>query len=237
MDRLTSGVLILSKTLRGVKQFERQLLAKEVKKHYVCRVIGEFPEGETTVSQPLARIQGKIGLTAVDPKGKQSVTVFRRLSYNGRTSVVDCRPITGRTHQIRVHLQFLGHAIANDPLYYRPSISSDFGKGGMTRAERDQIMDLFEIKVKKEGEVEREPNLDASDVMSLCQECAHPNPDPLPSDLILWLHAYKYSGPEFCFEASQPSWARDDYDDTKGTLKPEYFNDWLSRNNMIDLDR
>ncbi len=54
--------------------------------------------------------------------GKESLTEFERVSYNGKTSVVKCYPKTGRTHQIRIHLQYLGHPIVNDPLYNQTKI-------------------------------------------------------------------------------------------------------------------
>lgn len=59
----------------------------------------------------------KLGLNCVSPAGKPATTIFEKLSYNGSTSVVKCQPLTGRTHQIRVHLRYLGHPIANDPIY------------------------------------------------------------------------------------------------------------------------
>jgi 23S rRNA-/tRNA-specific pseudouridylate synthase len=59
-----------------------------------------------------------------DKNGKESITEFERVSFNGKTSVVKCYPKTGRTHQIRIHLQYLGHPIVNDPLYNQPTVSN-----------------------------------------------------------------------------------------------------------------
>lgn len=73
----------------------------------------------------------KTGLQIVDEKnGKESKTVFKRISTDGKTSLVQCEPLTGRTHQIRVHLQYLGYPIANDPLYNCDSFGPNIGKGG-----------------------------------------------------------------------------------------------------------
>lgn len=53
----------------------------------------------------------KIGVCKVSPKGKDCLTTFQKIGYNGKTSVVLCKPLTGRMHQIRVHLQYLGKKI------------------------------------------------------------------------------------------------------------------------------
>ena len=80
----------------------------KVLKEYVCRVEGEFPEGKTECSQPVEVVSYKIGVCKVSGHGKECRTEFERMSFNGSTSVVICRPFTGRMHQIRVHLQYLG---------------------------------------------------------------------------------------------------------------------------------
>lgn len=64
--------------------------------------------GFTECSQPVEVVSYKIGVCKVSPHGKECRTEFERMSFNGKTSVVLCRPFTGRMHQIRVHLQYLG---------------------------------------------------------------------------------------------------------------------------------
>ncbi|KAJ7344846.1 hypothetical protein JRQ81_000796 [Phrynocephalus forsythii] len=130
LDRLTSGVLIFAKSIEVSKRMDEQLRRRQLEKEYVCRVVGEFPEDEVICEEPILVVSYKVGLCRVDPKGKTCKTVFQRLSYNGKTSVVKCFPYTGRTHQIRVHLQFLGYPIVNDPLYNTDIWGPDKGKGG-----------------------------------------------------------------------------------------------------------
>ena len=67
-----------------------------------------YSRGVTECTQPVEVVSYKIGVCKVSPSGKECRTEFERLNYNGRTSVVLCRPFTGRMHQIRVHLQYLG---------------------------------------------------------------------------------------------------------------------------------
>ena len=69
-----------------------------------------------TCKEPIEVVSYKIGVCKVSSNGKDCHTDFQRLSYNGRTSVVLCKPRTGRMHQIRVHLQYLGtsHCLHND---------------------------------------------------------------------------------------------------------------------------
>ncbi|QQP36312.1 Uncharacterized protein FKW44_021365, partial [Caligus rogercresseyi] len=82
-------------------------------------------------SQPVEVVSYKIGVCKISPQGKECRTEFERLSYNGSTSVVLCRPFTGRMHQIRVHLQYLGKII---------------GKGGLIgKSDEQLIQDLIAI--------------------------------------------------------------------------------------------
>ncbi|KFP83727.1 RNA pseudouridylate synthase domain-containing protein 2, partial [Acanthisitta chloris] len=130
LDRMTSGVLMFAKTAAVSKRIDEQVRERQLEKEYVCRVVGEFPAHEVVCEEPILVVSYKVGVCRVDPKGKSCKTIFQRLSYNGSTSVVRCVPHTGRTHQIRVHLQYLGHPIVNDPIYNMEAWGPDRGKGG-----------------------------------------------------------------------------------------------------------
>ena len=141
LDRLTSGVLIFSKSSAKARVMEQLIREREVEKEYLCRVTGEFPDTEVVCEQPLEVISYKIGLVVVDQKGKECKTTFRRVSYKDGVSIVRCLPKSGRMHQIRVHLQFLGFPIANDPLYNSPIFGPEKGRNGEFGKSRDQLIE------------------------------------------------------------------------------------------------
>ncbi|EMD41444.1 hypothetical protein CERSUDRAFT_110021 [Gelatoporia subvermispora B] len=134
LDRLTSGLMIMPLSGTRAAEISKEFLAGTVRKEYVARCKGEFPEEEVVCEQPLLTIDRQMGLNVVHPEGKPAKTIFKRLHYdaNTDTSVVHCRPLTGRSHQIRVHLQYLGYPIANDPVYSETKIwGENLGKGGI----------------------------------------------------------------------------------------------------------
>lgn len=136
IDRLVSGVVLIAKNTGFANQLERQIKEHQFEKVYVCRVVGDFPDGDPendgfiTVDEPIEIVQSKVAISIVIPSGKPSKTLFKKLSYNGKTSAVLCKPLTGRMHQIRVHLQYLGHPIINDVLYNCDSFGPMKGAGG-----------------------------------------------------------------------------------------------------------
>ncbi|XP_046442385.1 RNA pseudouridylate synthase domain-containing protein 2-like isoform X6 [Daphnia pulex] len=146
LDRLTSGLLMFGRNQEKARQMEVQIRTRLVSKEYVCRVGGEFPSGHIMCTEPIEVVSYKIGVCRVSPKGKDCQTEFERLSYNGKTSVVLCKPRTGRMHQIRVHLQYLGYPIANDPLYNHVVFGPEKGKdGNIGKTDEELIHDLISI--------------------------------------------------------------------------------------------
>jgi len=134
LDRLTSGLMIIPLAVERARQLTGEFMAGTVRKVYVARCKGRFPAEETVCEEPLLTVDRQMGLNIVHPEGKHAKTIFNLIRYDSNTdsSIVQCEPHTGRSHQIRVHLQYLGHPIANDPVYSETKIWGEtLGKGGI----------------------------------------------------------------------------------------------------------
>ncbi|ESO03497.1 hypothetical protein HELRODRAFT_173801 [Helobdella robusta] len=140
IDRLTSGLVILAKTEQKTREIMEQIKNRLMEKVYLCKVEGEFPSETTECSKPISVLSEKLGVYFVSEAGKESLTVFRRLFTDGRTSIVRCEPKTGRTHQIRVHLQYLGYPIINDPIYNGTVWGPGKGKHGNFGKTQEQLI-------------------------------------------------------------------------------------------------
>jgi 23S rRNA pseudouridine955/2504/2580 synthase len=119
LDRDTSGCIIVAKKRSALRHLHEQLRNNQMDKTYHALVKGEWPVKRTKVSAKLQKNQLQSGerMVFADENGKASETRFKRLNVFEHASLVEAKPITGRTHQIRVHCQFAGHNIANDPKY------------------------------------------------------------------------------------------------------------------------
>ncbi|KAG0307088.1 hypothetical protein BGZ98_001083 [Dissophora globulifera] len=224
LDRLTSGLMIMALSVERAREFELMMQRCEIKKEYVCKVIGQFPSGITECHQPIHVASFKLTLNTVHPDGKACSTIFERLRYDpeSNTSIVHARPVTGRTHQIRVHLQWLGHPITNDPLYHDQEIWGGLnGRGGITEeAEKDVVNKLIE-RGTMEDEFDHALAASNVDLVQIESTPGHPQPefckicglasraDPEPEKRIMYLHAWRYQAKEWSFETELPDWAKD----------------------------
>ena len=119
LDRDTSGVLIVCKNPRALRDIQRQFKEKRIQKRYHALVQGQWPAVITEIKAPLTRALAESGerFVRVDPAGKPSATRFKVLEQLTSTTLLEAYPVTGRTHQIRVHCQHVGHPIVGDPKY------------------------------------------------------------------------------------------------------------------------
>nr|CAD7457044.1 unnamed protein product [Timema tahoe] len=146
LDRLTSGLLLFGRTPKKARSMEHQIRNRQVQKEYVCRVEGDFPNEIIECQEPIEVVSYKIGVCKVSPKGKTCTTTFQKLGFNGKTSIISCKPHTGRMHQIRVHLQYLGYPVVNDPLYNHTVFGPEKGRGGnIGKTDEELIRDLINI--------------------------------------------------------------------------------------------
>jgi RluA family pseudouridine synthase len=183
LDRLTSGVVILAKSQQSAAELTNSLKSDAAQKLYVARVKGRFPSEEVKVNAGISCLDHQNGVYKIDTEGKSSETYFSLMKYieEADESVIYCRPITGRTHQIRLHLLHLGHPIANDICY-----------GGELKDPVTVPFNEFYKRIKLESG-------------------AHTIPLEDLRELSIWLHAYEYRLSESeVFRTSFPAWCNKD---------------------------
>ncbi|KAF9582627.1 hypothetical protein BGW38_010956 [Lunasporangiospora selenospora] len=234
LDRLTSGLMLFALTVHKAREFKTMLQKCQIKKEYVCKVKGLFPSGVIECHQPIHVACFKLTLNTVHPDGKACSTTFERLHYDAdsNTSIVLAKPVTGRTHQIRVHLQWLGYPITNDPLYQSKEVWGELnGKGGVTedmekeliqklleRGELDDEVDFAlaeaataELATREVSEttIDSDKDKESGDA-SFCDTCGLPSrADPEPEKRVMYLHAWRYKAKDWSYETDLPDWAKD----------------------------
>ncbi|MCA0950033.1 23S rRNA pseudouridine(955/2504/2580) synthase RluC [Shewanella chilikensis] len=135
LDKDTSGVLLVAKKRSALKHLHDQLRHKQMQKDYQALVRGEWQKHDKVVKAPLLKLTLKSGerIVRVNTEGKASETRFKILQrYDGAT-LVQASPVTGRTHQIRVHCQYAGHPIACDEKYSEQKFDDSMRALGLNR--------------------------------------------------------------------------------------------------------
>ncbi|KAI1865889.1 uncharacterized protein JN550_008147 [Neoarthrinium moseri] len=249
LDRLTSGIMFIAKDPVSAEELRAQIAQRSVRKEYVARVGGNFPDGEVVCDQPILQISPKLGLNRVRADGKEARTVFKKLAYYppqaeaeqipeqaglegepGRPwanaegySIVRCLPVTGRTHQIRVHLQHLGYPIENDPIYANqrvwginlgrndPEAVENTDEDIITRLNRMGKEDVADAVAYYDEMVDKYHQKKAEKMSGeFCEVCDTPlYTDPGDHELSLWLHSLRYedAGGAWSYVSPLPRWA------------------------------
>lgn len=117
LDKDTSGLIVIARSVRGQRLLLDQWADGTVGKGYTTLVHGVIEEGEATIDAPIGRHPTDRQRMAVMATGKPAVTHFSVVRRLSESSLLDVRIDTGRTHQIRVHLAYIGHPVAGDRLY------------------------------------------------------------------------------------------------------------------------
>lgn len=117
LDRDTSGVIILAKNEEVQSFLRRQFQERKTHKTYFAVISGRPKLDEARIDLPMMRDLKRPTTFRVDPNGKPAETFYRVLKTDGVHSLVELKPTTGRTHQLRVHMKYLGHPILGDPVY------------------------------------------------------------------------------------------------------------------------
>lgn len=126
IDKDTSGLLMVAKNDVAHESLVNQLVEKSVTRKYTALVHGHIAHEKGTIDAPIGRDQKDRQKQAVVDKGKHAVTHFQVIERFGEFTLVECRLETGRTHQIRVHMNYIGFPLAGDPKY-GPRKTIDFG--------------------------------------------------------------------------------------------------------------
>ncbi len=135
LDRETSGCLVLAKRRSALRALQKNFREGTVEKNYLALVIGDWQFGEQTVDAPLLTKHRKKGErhVVVSGAGKPAQTRMQLSRTFGKYSLLQCQPLTGRTHQIRVHASHMGHPVAADERYGDPEANATARKLGLKR--------------------------------------------------------------------------------------------------------
>ena len=134
LDQDTSGLLLMARGIEAQRRLSKLFETRQVKKRYVAVVSGQpsqsqagvetDEDGWRTIDGPILLDWERRPLHIIHPDGKASRSRWRTLQTSDSASLIELEPVTGRTHQLRVHLQSIGHPMLGDSLYAPPDIKA-----------------------------------------------------------------------------------------------------------------
>lgn len=151
LDRDTSGILLIAKNKNSLCALHKQLINKEIKKYYLALVHGRWSQKCKKISFPLLKIKkNKKRIVCINNLGKKSETYFQVKKRYKNLTLIKINPITGRTHQIRVHTMYNGNPIVCDDKYGNKQFDKELKKIGMNRLFlHAYILKFFHPKTRK----------------------------------------------------------------------------------------
>ena len=132
LDKETSGVILVAKTAAALTHLQQQFASRSVTKSYIAVVDGIIPEEEGTIDAPIGRDPAYPRRMSIQSQGRSAQTDFRVLRRFEDSTLLLAQPRTGRTHQLRVHLRYIGHPVLGDSIY-GPAAPRETAQGGMRR--------------------------------------------------------------------------------------------------------
>lgn len=129
LDKDTSGLMMVAKNDLVHDKLSNMIKEKQVERKYLALVWGTIKHEKGTIDAPIGRdLNNRQKYTVTDINSKNSITHFKVLERFKDVTLIECKLDTGRTHQIRVHMEYIGHPIVNDPVYGKRKIINDFGQ-------------------------------------------------------------------------------------------------------------
>ncbi|MCQ2571159.1 MAG: RluA family pseudouridine synthase [Candidatus Saccharibacteria bacterium] len=125
LDRDTSGVIIVAKNAETKSKLQKQFAERKTHKCYYALVVGHPKQPHAIINVPLARNLKKPTTFIADKDGREAITEYKVIASNDRFSLVELKPRTGRTHQLRIHMAHIGTPILGDPVYNPKSPKAD----------------------------------------------------------------------------------------------------------------
>ncbi|MGL4740463.1 MAG: RluA family pseudouridine synthase [Sarcina sp.] len=125
LDMNTSGLIIIGKNQFAHMRLSDEMKTERFEKRYLALVHGNLEIKEGTINKPIYRVGGDTIARVIDERGKESITHYKVVESFKNADLVECLLETGRTHQIRVHMQSIGHPIFGDELYAKDFYKED----------------------------------------------------------------------------------------------------------------